>query len=167
RQARSKTPLISSVGRVMDAMSSLLGVCFERTYEGEPAMKLEAVASKGKLIDLDPPKIVGNLIDTSEFLERVLSLDARREDVAFTAIYLIGYSLGRLASMNLGRSDLNLVFVSGGAAVNSILVSGIEDALREGGAQVKLNSAVPAGDGGIALGQVASLLGREKDYALS
>lgn len=154
-----RSPLISSVGRLMDAISSLLGVCFERTYEGEPAMKLEALASKGKLIDMDPPKIAGGVIDTSEFLGRMLSSDRRREDLAFTSIYLIGYALGMLASANLWRSDLNFVPVSGGAAVNTILISGIEDALREAGVQVKLNSKVPAGDGGIALGQVASLLG--------
>ncbi|MDW8035482.1 MAG: carbamoyltransferase HypF [Candidatus Korarchaeum sp.] len=166
-QARGKSPLISSVGRVMDAISSLLGICFERTYEGEPAMKLEAVASKGRLIDLDPPKIVGSIIDTSEFIGRVLSLDSRREDIAFTSIYLIGYSLGKLASANLKRSDLNLILVSGGAAVNTILISGIEDALREEGAQIRLNSTVPPGDGGIALGQVATLLGRREDETLS
>ncbi len=157
-QARGKTPLISSVGRVMDAISSLLGICFERTYEGEPAMRLEALASRGKLIEMDPPKVVGGIVDTSEFLERLMSMEARPEDLAFTSIYLIGYSLGKIASANLSRSDFNFAIVSGGAAVNTILISGMEDALREVGAWVRLNYMVPAGDGGIALGQVASLL---------
>lgn len=163
-QARSRgVPLISSAGRFMDAVSSLLGICFERTYEGEPAMRLEAAASRGRLVDVDPPRVVGGVVDTSEFLERLMSVEARREDLAFTSIYLLGYSLGRLASMALKSSDLNSVLVSGGAAVNSILISGIEDALREVGAQVRLNSSVPPGDGGIALGQVAFVLGRDSD----
>jgi hydrogenase maturation protein HypF len=35
----------SSCGRVLDAVACLLGVCCERTYEGEPAIKLEAAAN--------------------------------------------------------------------------------------------------------------------------
>jgi hydrogenase maturation protein HypF len=30
----------SSTGRVLDAVSALLGICREKTYDGEPAMKL-------------------------------------------------------------------------------------------------------------------------------
>ena len=38
----------SSTGRVLDAVSSLLGICRKRTYDGEPAMKLESAAYLGK-----------------------------------------------------------------------------------------------------------------------
>ena len=166
-QSRRNSPLISSVGRFLDAISSLLGICFERTYEGEPAMKLEAVASRGELLKMDPPEIRGNVVDTSGFIEKLMGIEGRKEDIAFTTIYLIGYSLGELASRNLGRSPHDTVFVSGGAAVNSILVMGIEDALKEVKAKVRLNSMVPAGDGGIALGQAASVIGRDLHEALS
>ena len=39
--------MTSSTGRVLDAASALLGICRERTYDGEPAMKLEAAAAGG------------------------------------------------------------------------------------------------------------------------
>ncbi|MBO8181852.1 MAG: carbamoyltransferase HypF [Archaeoglobus sp.] len=39
----------TSMGRMLDAMASMLEICMERTYEGEPAMKLEALAR-----DLNP-----------------------------------------------------------------------------------------------------------------
>jgi Hydrogenase maturation factor len=40
-------PLTSSTGRVLDAVSSALGVCQKRTYDGEPAMTLEGIAHYG------------------------------------------------------------------------------------------------------------------------
>ncbi len=45
----------TSCGRVLDAIAAVLGVCFERSYEGEPAMKLESVALCGKdVLNLKP-----------------------------------------------------------------------------------------------------------------
>ncbi|MDD5419101.1 MAG: carbamoyltransferase HypF, partial [Methanomicrobiaceae archaeon] len=38
----------SSTGRILDAAAALLGVCRERTYDGEPAMKLESFAVSGR-----------------------------------------------------------------------------------------------------------------------
>ena len=38
------TPMTSSVGRLFDAASALLGICTEPAYEGEPAILLEAAA---------------------------------------------------------------------------------------------------------------------------
>ena len=38
----------TSTGRVLDAAAALLGICRERTYDGEPAMKLESAASGGR-----------------------------------------------------------------------------------------------------------------------
>ncbi len=39
------TPYTSSVGRLFDAVSALLGICTEPTYEGEPAILLDAARS--------------------------------------------------------------------------------------------------------------------------
>ncbi len=156
----SRAPLISSVGRVLDSVSALLGVCFERTYEGEPAMKLEAFAEKGSLVqDLDIP-VEGGVVDTSELLKRILyNEDGSRRDLAYTSIYLLGKALGEVALRALNRTDSGMVMVSGGAAVNTLLIKGMEDALSREDVQLVLNSKVPPGDGGIALGQVATQLG--------
>ena len=42
------TPMTSSVGRLFDAASALLGICTEPTYEGEPAILLEAAIANGR-----------------------------------------------------------------------------------------------------------------------
>ena len=47
-----KAPLTSSMGRILDAMSALLGICHIRTYEGEPAIKLEEFSKGGEIIDV-------------------------------------------------------------------------------------------------------------------
>lgn len=38
------SPLTSSMGRLLDAIAAMLGICLNATYEGEPAIMLEAAA---------------------------------------------------------------------------------------------------------------------------
>jgi len=44
----NKSPFSSSMGRILDALSCYLNICCQRTYDGEPAMKLEKYLSMGK-----------------------------------------------------------------------------------------------------------------------
>ena len=55
----------TSCGRVLDAVAAVLGVCFERSYEGEPAMKLESIALAGKDVLQIQPQVKGNVLDTT------------------------------------------------------------------------------------------------------
>src|SRR4030042_6276147 len=43
-----KSVTASSMGRVLDAVSCILGICCKRTYEGEPAIKLERWLEAGR-----------------------------------------------------------------------------------------------------------------------
>lgn len=66
--------------------------------------------------------------------------------------------MGEIASKYLGYTDHQVVFISGGASVNDYIVRGI----REGsGAEVRINRMVPAGDGGLSLGQIYMALAME------
>ena len=40
------SPLTSSMGRLLDAIAAILGICTHATYEGEPAVLLEAAATR-------------------------------------------------------------------------------------------------------------------------
>lgn len=148
-QARRTSLLTSSTGRVLDAVSVFLGVCGLRTYEGEPAIKLEAAARGGRLLeDLEIP-VYGEEIDTSYIFKWLLEADGRRiEDLAYTIQYKLGEALAK-AALKAGASDK--ILVSGGAAVNEYIVRGIISGAE--GLEVILPKRVPPGDGGIALGQ--------------
>ncbi len=55
----------TSCGRVLDAVAAVLGICFERSYEGEPAMKLESTALAGKDVFKLKPILHGDVLDTT------------------------------------------------------------------------------------------------------
>jgi len=121
----------------------------ERTYEGEPAMKLEAVASRGRRV-LDGFELRGGpVIDTSKLFEKILEVEGSPEDIAYTCIYELGRALALAASKSRGEG----VLMSGGAAVNSLLVMAVEEELRSKDMRLIINERVPPGDGGISLGQ--------------
>ena len=155
---KSKKPLTSSTGRFLDSVSALLNLCFERTYEGEPAIMLEDAAIGGKLI--------GKQLDVSSFLKeggqvRILTseimrylienLDESRKDLAYTAQYILGACLGTVAAEKARELGVKTIYVSGGAAVNYILLKAIAENSE---LSLKVNRLVPPGDGGIAVGQV-------------
>ncbi len=141
-QSKNSSLLTSSVGRFLDSVSALLDVCHERTYEGEPAIKLEAIA-RGKILDFQFP-IRGREIDTVEAFKWILGNNLKKEDIAATIQYKLGEALAKAAE----KLNPEKVLVSGGAAVNEWILKGIMDNL-----EALTPTKVPAGDGGIALGQ--------------
>lgn len=156
-----KAKKTSSLGRVLDAISCLLGICCERTYEGEPAIKLESAARNGKLINelLEIPikRINGReVIITSELIMRLIdNINKKKRDLAYTAQIALGLALGKVARDHAERKGLRYIIVSGGAAVNNYIIKGIKKAIEGSGLKLLLPNKIPAGDGGLALGQVA------------
>jgi len=163
-QLKSRTALeTSSIGRFLDATSALLGICFERTYEGEPAMKLEAYAKEPEGNSELEAKIIQEkgefIIDTSDLMLNMIEkleegIDKRI--LAYHVQYALGEALGKVAVKAVKTcSTKPIIAVSGGAAVNDIILKAIVDVAKENDIEVFVNRKVPPGDGGIALGQVA------------
>jgi hydrogenase maturation protein HypF len=145
----------TSCGRVLDAVAAVLGVCYERSYEGEPAMKLESAALKGKDVLKLKPVIHGEMLDTSTLLRLIFErkADLSVSDLAYSAHAYLAGGLGLLAVEKAMVLDVKNIGFSGGAACNQILAKVMRKTVEDAGLRFLVNEAVPAGDGGVSFGQ--------------
>jgi hydrogenase maturation protein HypF len=145
----------SSCGRVLDAISAILGICHERTYEGEPAMKLEASAIRGKEVLNLKPQIKGNVISTTDMVGRVFenSREYKTSDLAFSAQNYIARSLAELAVKKAQELGVNTIGFSGGVAYNEHISVTIQRIVEKSGKKIAFHEYVPPGDGGTSFGQ--------------
>jgi len=160
----------SSCGRVLDAVACLLGICDERTYEGEPAMKLEAAAGKGdaREVKLEPviEKVDGmKIADTSQLLADILGpLRARvpRKHIAAAAQRAIARGLASIAIDTASSKGLDVVGGSGGVFYNWAITAAVREEIEKASLQFIQHELLPPGDGGIAIGQ-AVVAARQHD----
>jgi hydrogenase maturation protein HypF len=145
----------TSCGRVLDAVAAVLGVCYERTYEGEPAMKLESAAIKGKDALNMKPLISGNVLDTTQMFHAIFENigKASTADLAYSAHAYLAKGLASLAVEKALEQDAKAVGFSGGAACNQILAGIMRRTVEDAGLKFLVHEAVPAGDGGVSFGQ--------------
>jgi hydrogenase maturation protein HypF len=139
----------------LDAVAAVLGVCYERTYEGEPAMKLESVAVKGKDALKLKPLINGNVLDTAEMLHEVFENLGKVSiaDLAYSAHAYLARGLATLAVEKALAQDVKAVGFSGGAASNQILANVMRRTVEAADLRFLVHEAVPTGDGGVSFGQ--------------
>jgi hydrogenase maturation protein HypF len=159
----SKSPGItrtSSAGRFLDAIAALCGICYKRTYEGEPAMRLEAAALKGDPRKINLPLEISEekgayVLKTSNiFLQLSEKLDQFSIfDVAAFGQRYLAEGVAEISSRIAEEEGLRRIVLSGGVFANQFITQYIIDYLSERGLEVLRHGFVPPGDGGIALGQ--------------
>ena len=145
----------TSCGRVLDAVAAVLGVCYERSYEGEPAMKLESAALGGKDILKLKPVLHGETLETTNLLRSIFAkkTDFSTADLAYSAHAYLARGLGSLAVEKATVLDVKSIGFSGGAASNQILANVMRKTVEDAGLRFLVHEAVPAGDGGVSFGQ--------------
>lgn len=157
------SPLTTSCGRILDAVSAILGICDERTYQGEPAMKLESTAIRGRDVLKIKPKIANGILDTTSIVEAVF--DAKDKfsaaDLAYSVQSYLARGLAELAVEATQKTGIGTIGFSGGVAYNRYITSGIQEYVNENGVKFYVHEAAPAGDGGISFGQVLAAAIRE------
>jgi len=145
----------TSCGRVLDAAAAVLGICYERTYEGEPAMKLESAALKGKDALKLEPIIKGNTLGTTQMLLEMFENKGKysRADLAYSAHAYLAKGLATLAIEKALENNIKTIGFSGGAACNEILALTMRKIVESAGLRFIVHGAVPPGDGGLSFGQ--------------
>lgn len=153
---KNKGPWTSSTGRFLDSASALLNLCLERSYEGEPAIILENASIGGKplLKSIDPfidERDGKSVISSGEILKILIeNLHEPKRDLAYTAQYLLGACFGVIAGEKARSLGVKTIYISGGAAVNQVLLKAIEE---NSASKIYVSKMIPPGDGGIAVGQ--------------
>ena len=147
----------TSCGRVLDAVAALLGICYERSYEGEPAMKLESVAGRGGDKLRMKPIIKGNVLETTDLLQTIFENIGRVSvaDLAYFAHAYLARGLASLAIEKAHKTGVAAVGFSGGVACNYVLARIIREEIEAAGLHFLVHETIPPGDGGVSLGQAA------------
>ena len=166
RQSRREDiRLTSSFGRVLDSISALLGLTYYRSYEGEPAMLLEAFANGGSYQNIDyQPEIEVNkgkyVLNTSNMLKYLINNRniLNNADIASFGQKYLAEGITNIALMVSKETGIDKVALSGGVFVNQFITTNISNKLLHNGCKVMRNLKVPPGDGGSALGQVVMAL---------
>ncbi|MFW5965162.1 MAG: carbamoyltransferase HypF [Halodesulfurarchaeum sp.] len=158
-------PTTTSAGRFLDAISALLGAGTKRRYEGEPAMRLEALASRGEPVDLMPPIERSNgrrVVETHGLTNRLHALQAEhsRGSVAATAQVSLARGLATVAIEAARDVGLEAVGFTGGVAYNEAITHALRSAVDAAGLTFLEHERVPPGDAGIAYGQALAATAR-------
>jgi hydrogenase maturation protein HypF len=154
----------SSMGRLFDAVSAILGAGVYNSFEGECAIALENLAWRA----LDEGKEPYPVYFESARQNGILVADQTRLAGEIADAFLSGADPGSIA-LGFHRAVLwmvinfcvqlrkeyetNTVALSGGVFANSMLLEDCADGLEKHGFEVYINRKVPMNDGGVALGQ--------------
>jgi len=145
----------SSCGRILDAAAAILDICYERTYEGEPAMKLESLALRGEDVLNLNPVLNGDILDTTRLLLEIFENKDKipRENLALSVHVYLAKGLALLAVEKAQEKDVKAIGFSGGVAYNEIMASEIRKIVESFDLNFFVHEAVPPGDGGLSFGQ--------------
>lgn len=162
------SPRTSSMGRLFDAAAAILDICGTATYEGEPAIELEAAAwhalGSRTVRPIDYQSGIPTSVDDSTILDSQPLIEALLEGIEAGASpdrLALGFHIAiarasaRIASEICAREGIDTVALSGGVFMNRLLLRLLTRELKDAGLAVLVPCTVPVNDGCIAYGQAA------------
>jgi hydrogenase maturation protein HypF len=157
------------MGRLFDAVSSLVGVCHRAEYEAQAALELEASAVSAWDADTSAYAfgIAAGAWDPAPVLSALVA-DLRRGAPVpvLAARFHRGVARAVMEMCRRARRDTGLatVALSGGVFANALLEEESTRLLAGDGFTVLRHGEVPPNDGGLALGQlVVAAHGRQEE----
>jgi hydrogenase maturation protein HypF len=161
-EKKVNTVQTSSLGRIFDAVASMLGLGNYNHFDAQLPMALEAIMETGIEENYDFGLIRENgrpiLIDLSNTIKQLITdVQKGTPSSAISAKFHNTLAAGLLAMAKQARENtkLNTVALSGGVFCNRYLTNRLIKLLKESGFRVLFNREVPSNDGGIAIGQAA------------
>lgn len=160
---RLNVPLTSSMGRLFDAVASLIGLRDNVAYEGQAAVGLEWLAEPVPESGTYPFEISSlpggpSVIDTRPMIASIARDVDSGADPAITArrfhSTLVGIVCAVCAQL-VETTGVRAVTLSGGTFMNALLSVEVSDRLTRQGFRVHRHRLVPPNDGGLCLGQLA------------
>jgi hydrogenase maturation protein HypF len=157
-------PLTSSMGRLFDGVSALIGLRRRVSFEGQAAMDLEFACEgistdRYYPIDILPVAIEKmlktNIIDWRAMIEGVLA-DLAAGVSAGEIAAAFHNSLLEVIVRLAAQAQVEQVVLSGGCFQNRRLLEGSIERLQKAGFRPFWGQKIPANDGGIALGQIVA-----------
>ncbi|MBM4446364.1 MAG: carbamoyltransferase HypF [Chloroflexi bacterium] len=162
-QTGLNSPLSSSMGRLFDAVSALLGIRGEIDYEGQAAVELEMAAyDAGDEVGSDsyPYSIVEhdgtNIIQLKELLSAIvkdLYQDVSKATISARFHNTAAQMICKMCQLIAKKTGINRVALSGGVFQNRLLLRKVVPLLESVDFSVLTHKQVPCNDGGISLGQ--------------
>ena len=166
------SPRTSSMGRLFDAAAAILGICDKATYEGEPAIELEAAAWRALDNEIAhfPDDNAGYfasgpswpdgpyVLDQKALFEALLGgieAGAPADRLSLDFHVAVARSSARIASDICVHEGIDTVALSGGVFMNRLLLQLLTRELKSAGLTVLVPQTVPVNDGCIAYGQAA------------
>jgi len=177
-ERRINSPLTSSMGRLFDAVSALIGIRGEIDYEGQAAVELEMAAYSGHCNERDSSLTLGTgsaISDNKESYPYHITEDKGTRIVrlgnllsAIIGDLKEGTSQGRMSvkfhntvarmvnevcHLIAKETGIRQVALSGGVFQNRLLLRKTVNLLESDSFQVFTHKQVPCNDGGVSLGQ--------------
>jgi hydrogenase maturation protein HypF len=168
---RINTPLTSSMGRLFDSISALLGIRSEINYEGQAAVELqmaayssviarsgsdEAILVKGsypyRIVEKEGVCVV-HLRDLFVAVMEDLKQNVSREGISVQFHNTIARMIDEMCRLTADKTGITQIALSGGVFQNRLLLKKTTNLLESSGFQVFTHRQVPCNDGGISLGQ--------------
>jgi hydrogenase maturation protein HypF len=157
----------------LDAISCFLGVCCKKTYDGEPAIKLERYLNRGKR-NFD---FTGRATDSGVFVIETLGLfnqlfeyyqkgdqaPQKMYDLAYSMVSSALESMVEIAVDYAKEHNISRIGITGGVAYNLPIVRIVKNEVEKRDFTLVTHNKVPCGDGGISVGQNAIAGNRLKE----
>jgi hydrogenase maturation protein HypF len=150
-------PTTTSVGRLFDGAAALLGVCSRASYEGEAAMRLEALCQE--VVSPLPLPLVQDLTgiwrsDWGPLVSAMLDANVAPDLRAALFHATLARALCEQALAVRNQTGVSRVGLSGGVFQNRVLTERTQALLSAEGFDVLLPERLPTNDAAISFGQL-------------